>query len=46
MFEIEERLEAHGITLDAVVDAAMGLYVSHGMPEQEAAIEIKMKIQK
>ena len=46
MFEIEERLEAHGITLDAVVDAAMGLYVSHGMPEQEAAIEIKKKIQK
>ena len=46
MFEIEERLEAHGITLDAVVDAAMGLYVSHGMPEHEAAIEIKKKIQK
>ena len=46
MFEIEERLEAHGITLDAVVDAAMGLYVSHGMPEQEAAIEIKKKIHK
>jgi alpha-ribazole phosphatase CobZ len=46
MFEIEERLEAHGITLDAVVDAAMGLYVSHGMPEREAAIEIKKKIQK
>lgn len=46
MFEIEERLEAHGITLDAVVDAAMGLYVSHGMPEQEAAIEIKKKIRK
>ncbi|MDD3136779.1 MAG: phosphatidylglycerophosphatase A [Methanoregula sp.] len=46
MFEIENRLESHGITIDAVVDAAMGLYVSHGMPEPEAAIEIKKKIQK
>jgi len=46
MFEIESRLEEHGITLEAMVDAAMILYVSHGMPEQEAEIEIKNKILK
>jgi alpha-ribazole phosphatase CobZ len=46
MFEIEERLEKKRITLDAIVEAAMGLYVSHGMPEQQAAGEIKKKIQK
>ena len=38
MFEIEERLENKGITLDAIVEAAMGLYVSHGIPEEQAAI--------
>ncbi|MFA6363300.1 phosphatidylglycerophosphatase A [Methanoregula sp.] len=46
MFEIEERLENKGITLDAIVDAAMGLYVSHGMPEEQASMNIKAKIQK
>jgi alpha-ribazole phosphatase CobZ len=46
MFEIEKRLEKKKITLDAIVEAAMGLYVSHGMPEQQAADEIKEKIQK
>ena len=46
MFEIESRLEEHGITLEAMVDAAMILYVSHGMPEQEAEIEIKKKMLK
>jgi alpha-ribazole phosphatase CobZ len=46
MFEIEERLEKKKITLDAIVEAAMALYVSHGMPEQQAAGEIKKKIKK
>ena len=46
MFEIETRLEEHGITIDAMVDAAMGLYVSHGMPEDQASLEIKSKIYK
>jgi len=46
MFEIEQRLRDNGITLEDIVDAAMGLYVSHGMPEEEAAREIMCKIQK
>jgi alpha-ribazole phosphatase CobZ len=46
MFEIEKRLSDRGITLDDMVAAAMGLYVSHGMPEDEARIEIKKKIRK
>jgi len=32
MFEIEQRLADKGITLEEIVEAAMGLYVSHGMP--------------
>ena len=46
MFEIEKRLSDRGITLDEMVTAAMGLYVSHGMPAEEAAIEIRKKIRK
>jgi alpha-ribazole phosphatase CobZ len=46
MFEIEQRLLDKGITLDDIVTAAMGLYVSHGMPEDQAAGEIKQKIKK
>ncbi|MDP3397162.1 MAG: phosphatidylglycerophosphatase A [Methanoregula sp.] len=46
MFEIEQRLRDNGITLEDIVDAAMGLYVSHGMPEEEAAVEIMRKIKK
>ena len=46
MFEIEERLENKGITIDAIVEAAMGLYVSHGIPEEQASMNIKAKIQK
>jgi alpha-ribazole phosphatase CobZ len=46
MFEIEQRLLEKGITLDEMVTAAMGLYVSHGMPEDEAALEIRKKIKK
>ena len=45
MFEIEARLEK-GITLDAMVDAAMGLYVSHGIPDDQAADNIREKMQK
>jgi len=44
MFEIEQRLRDKGITLDDIVTAAMGLYVSHGMPDEQAAIEIRRKI--
>ena len=46
MFEIEERLEHKGITLDAIVEVAMGLYVSVGIPEEQASPNIKAKIQK
>ena len=46
MFEIEQRLLEKGITIDDIVDAAMGLYVSHGMPDDQAAVEIRKKILK
>jgi alpha-ribazole phosphatase CobZ len=46
MFEIEQRLLDKGITLDDMVSAAMGLYVSHGMAEAEAEGEIMRKIKK
>lgn len=46
MFEIEKRLADRGITVEEMAEAAMGLYVSHGMPDDEARIEIRKKIQK
>lgn len=46
MFEIEQRLQGHSITIDDMVTAAMGLYVSHGMPDDQAATEIRKKIKK
>ena len=44
MFEIEQRLLNRGISPEDIVAAAMELYVSHGMPEDRAAAEIKRKI--
>ena len=46
MFEIEQRLLGNGITIDDIVTAAMGLYVSHGIPDDQAAAEIRKKIKK
>lgn len=46
MFEIEQRLQRYGITIDDMVSAAMGLYISHGIPDEQAAAEIKKKIKK
>ncbi len=46
MFEIEERLAAKGITLDAVVAAGMELYVSHGMDRDAAASRLLELIEK
>ncbi len=46
MFEIVQRLEGKGITEDAIVNAAMELYVSHGMNEKDAAAELHRKIKK
>ncbi|QSZ67990.1 phosphatidylglycerophosphatase A [Methanofollis aquaemaris] len=44
MFEIEERLRGKGITTGAIVDAGMGLYVSHGMSPEEARTRLQEKI--
>jgi len=44
MFEIEQRLLNKGISCEDIVAAAMELYVSHGMPEDQAAAEIKRKM--
>jgi alpha-ribazole phosphatase CobZ len=46
MFEIEERLREKGITCEAMLDSAMGLYVSHGMPEEEARVDLLAKFKK
>jgi len=46
MFEIEQRLMDNGVSIDDIVDSAMGLYVSHGMPPEAAAAEIEKKIKK
>lgn len=46
MFEIVQRLERKGITEDAIVKAAMEIYVSHGMDNESAAAELHRKIQK
>lgn len=46
MFEIGERLQQKGISEDAIVAAAMELYVSHGMGAEEAAAELHRKIRK
>jgi len=46
MFEIEDRLAGKGITLDAMVESAMGLYISHGMPDEEASANIRKKMGK
>jgi alpha-ribazole phosphatase CobZ len=46
MFEIEERLIKKGISEDAIVAAAMELYVSHGMETPAAEAELHRKIRK
>jgi alpha-ribazole phosphatase CobZ len=44
MFEIEQRLEEKGVTLDIIVSTAMELYVPHGMEASDAAPRIREKI--
>jgi alpha-ribazole phosphatase CobZ len=46
MFGIAERLEGLGIDIPAMVDAAMALYVPHGMPPEEARGVITGKLAK
>ena len=40
MFEIEQRLQDKGILMKDIVAAGMALYVSHGMSEPDAAVEL------
>jgi len=46
MFGVAERLEAKGAGLPAMVEAAMALYVPHGVAPEEAREMIKGKIAK
>jgi alpha-ribazole phosphatase CobZ len=46
MFEVEKRLEALGIRMEAVLDAAMALYVPHGIAPAEAGKRIEAKIRR
>ncbi|MDD1677836.1 MAG: phosphatidylglycerophosphatase A [Methanomicrobiales archaeon] len=46
MFEVEKRLEACGVQMEAILETAMALYVPHGVPPSEAKGRIGVKIQK
>jgi alpha-ribazole phosphatase CobZ len=46
MFEVEKRLEARGIRIEAIRDAAMVLYVPHGIAPKEAESQIEARIRK
>ncbi len=46
MFEVENRLEAHNIQIEAILDAAMALYVPHGVSAEIARGRIETKIRK
>jgi len=46
MFGIAERLEAKGAGLPAILEAAMALYVPHGVPPAEAAVQISAKLER
>ena len=46
MFGIAERLEERGIDLTSMVEAAMALYVPHGVPPEEAGGIIAGKLEK
>jgi alpha-ribazole phosphatase CobZ len=46
MFEVEKRLEARGVGMEAILEAAMVLYVPHGVSSPEAEGRIGAKIRK
>jgi alpha-ribazole phosphatase CobZ len=46
MFGIAERLESRGVDIQSMLDAAMVLYVPHGIPVEEAGRIIEAKIAK
>jgi len=46
VFEIEERLAVKGAAIDAILDAAMALYVPHGMSAEDARTSLSQKVVK
>ncbi|MDD1672541.1 MAG: phosphatidylglycerophosphatase A [Methanomicrobiales archaeon] len=46
MFDVEQRLLSHGIDMSAIMDAAMALYVPHGVDTVAARERIQEKVQK
>jgi len=46
VFEIEERLAVKGAAIDAILDAAMALYVPHGMSAEDARTSLSQKVAK
>jgi alpha-ribazole phosphatase CobZ len=46
MFEVEKRLEDRGVEIKTILEAAMALYVPHGVSSKEASGRIEAKIRK
>ncbi|MDD1672925.1 MAG: phosphatidylglycerophosphatase A [Methanomicrobiales archaeon] len=46
MFEVEKRLEARGVEMGGILEAAMALYVPHGLSSSDAEGMIAAKIHK
>lgn len=46
MFEIEERLAAEGVSMEAMLDAGMELYVPHGLTEDEGRLVLEKNIRR
>lgn len=46
MFGIQKRLQEKGVSIDAIVDSAMILYVPHGLGPEAAAEKVREKILK
>jgi alpha-ribazole phosphatase CobZ len=46
MFEVEKRLEDRGVEMKAILEAAMALYVPHGISSGEASGRIEVRLRK
>jgi len=46
MFEIEERLLALGVDMDAILDAGMELYVPHGLTADEGRMVLEKNVRR
>lgn len=46
MFEIEERLRNVGVEMDAILDAGMELYVSHGLSDEAGRMALERNIRR